>query len=81
MSIVFVSSEVAPCGRKPAAGGRGALPREARRERGHRVMVVSPYYQTGKKEDVLFQGAFDTCSNKMLECFGGLHEVGSTCTR
>ena len=76
MSIVFVSSEVAPWSKTGGlADVCGALPRELVK-RGHRVMVVSPYYQTGKKEDVLFQGAFDTCSNKMLECFGGLHEVG-----
>ena len=76
MSIVFVSSEVAPWSKTGGlADVCGALPRELVK-RGHRVMVVSPYYQTGKKEDALFRGAFDTCSNKSLECFGGLHEVG-----
>ena len=76
LSIVFVSSEVTPWSKTGGlADVCGSLPRELVK-RGHRVMVVSPYYQTGKKEDVLFQGAFDTCSNKMLECFGGLHEVG-----
>ena len=39
-------------------------------------MVVSPYYQTGKKEDKHFEGAFDTCSNTSVGCFDGLHEVG-----
>ena len=53
----------------------GSLPRELVK-RGHRVMVVSPYYQRGTKEDQHFAGAFDTCSNAEVGLFGGSHEVG-----
>ena len=76
MNIVFVSSEVAPWSKTGGlADVCGSLPRELVK-RGHRVMVVSPYYQTGKKEDKHFEGAFDTCSNTSVGCFDGLHEVG-----
>ena len=75
MNIVFVSSEVAPWSKTGGlADVCGSLPRELVK-RGHRVMVVSPYYQTGKKEDKHFEGAFDTCSNTSVGCFDGLYEV------
>ena len=76
MSIVFVTSEVAPWSKTGGlADVCGSLPRELVK-RGHRVMVVSPYYQTGKKEDELYKGAFDTCSNTEVGCFDASHEVG-----
>lgn len=76
MSIVFVSSEVAPWSKTGGlADVCGSLPRELVK-RGHRVMVVSPKYITGKPEDELFHAAFDTCSNTTVGCFGDAHEVG-----
>merc|ERR1719478_86318 len=76
LSIVFVSSEVTPWSKTGGlADVCGSLPRELVK-RGHRVMVVSPYYQTGKKEDELYKGAFDTCSNTEVGCFDASHEVG-----
>ena len=76
MSIVFVSSEVAPWSKTGGlADVCGSLPRELVK-RGHRVMVVSPKYIRGVKEDALYEAAFDTCSNTNLHCFGGIHEVG-----
>ena len=81
MNIVFVSSEVAPWSKTGGlADVCGSLPRELVK-RGHRVMVVSPYYQTGKKEDKHFEGAFDTCSNTSGGVLrrvarGGVHASG-----
>ena len=76
LSIVFVSSEVTPWSKTGGlADVCGSLPRELVK-RGHRVMVVSPYYQRGTKEDQHFAGAFDTCSNAEVGLFGGSHEVG-----
>jgi len=76
MSIVFVSSEVAPWSKTGGlADVCGSLPRELVK-RGHRVMVVSPMYKLGKKEDELYHGAFDTCSNTTVGCFDAAHEVG-----
>merc|ERR1719498_1695368 len=76
LSIVFVSSEVTPWSKTGGlADVCGSLPRELVK-RGHRVMVVSPYYQRGTKEDKYFEGAFDTCSNTSVGCFGAAHEVG-----
>ena len=76
LSIVFVSSEVTPWSKTGGlADVCGSLPRELVK-RGHRVMVVSPYYQRGTKEDKYFEGAFDTCSNASVGCFGAAHEVG-----
>jgi starch synthase len=76
MSIVFVSSEVAPWSKTGGlADVCGSLPRELVK-RGHRVMVVSPKYITGKAEDRLFEASFDTNSNTKVGCFGDSHEVG-----
>ena len=75
MSIVFVSSEVAPWSKTGGlADVCGCLPRELVK-RGHRVMIVTPKYITGKPEDELFHAAFDTCSNVKVGCFGDSHEV------
>eukprot|EP00270_Netrium_digitus_P018450 TRINITY_DN701_c0_g1_i3.p1 TRINITY_DN701_c0_g1~~TRINITY_DN701_c0_g1_i3.p1 ORF type:complete len:724 (+),score=173.08 TRINITY_DN701_c0_g1_i3:71-2242(+) len=74
MSIVFVSSEVAPYSKTGGlADVVGALPL-ALAARGHRVMVISPRYMNGVT-DHLYKGAFDCQCRIKIGCFDGLHEI------
>eukprot|EP00898_Chlorokybus_atmophyticus_P001292 jgi/Chlat1/2163/Chrsp17S02738 len=69
MSLVFVTSEVAPWSKTGGLGDVcGALP-AALASRGHRVMVVAPRYG-------LYPDAVDTGARASVWCFGQHHEVG-----
>eukprot|EP00850_Spirogloea_muscicola_P017607 SM000153S01596 [mRNA] locus=s153:150707:155072:+ [translate_table: standard] len=74
MSIVFVSSEVAPYSKTGGlADVVGALPL-ALADRGHRVMVVSPRYLNGIT-DKLYDTAFDAQCRVKISCFSAEHEI------
>lgn len=69
LSVVFVTSEVAPWSKTGGLGDVcGALP-SALAKRGHRVMVIAPRY--GEYID-----AVDTTVRASVWCFGAVHEVG-----
>jgi len=69
MSVVLVTSEVAPWSKTGGLGDVcGSLPR-ALVERGHRVMVVAPRYGN-------YPDALDTCIRQKVWLYGGTHEVG-----
>eukprot|EP00271_Cylindrocystis_brebissonii_P006532 TRINITY_DN19307_c0_g1_i1.p1 TRINITY_DN19307_c0_g1~~TRINITY_DN19307_c0_g1_i1.p1 ORF type:complete len:750 (-),score=100.20 TRINITY_DN19307_c0_g1_i1:1340-3589(-) len=74
ISIVFVSSEVAPYSKTGGlADVVGALPL-ALAARGHRVMVVAPRYMNGVTDD-LYASAFDCQCRIKIGCFSAEHEV------
>lgn len=74
ISIVFVSSEVAPYSKTGGlADVVGSLP-VALAQRGHRVMVVAPRYMNGVT-DRLYDSAFDCQCRVKISCFDGEHEV------
>ncbi|KAM5557598.1 soluble starch synthase 1, chloroplastic/amyloplastic [Rosa sericea] len=73
-SIVFVTAEAAPYSKTGGLGDVcGSLP-VVLAGRGHRVMVVSPRYQSGSPADKKFSGAIDVGHANVI-CFGGEQEV------
>eukprot|EP00898_Chlorokybus_atmophyticus_P005620 jgi/Chlat1/6059/Chrsp4S06337 len=74
MSIVFVTSEVAPWSKTGGlADVAGSLP-IALAQRGHRVMVVAPRYLNGVS-DALYDSALDLQVRINLPLFQGVQEV------
>jgi len=75
LSIVLVTSEVAPWSKTGGLGDvAGSLP-PAFAERGHRVMVIAPRYLNGKT-DSLYEAATYTGKNITVWLFGEFVECG-----
>lgn len=74
-NVIFVTAEAAPYSKTGGLGDVcGSLP-IALAARGHRVMVVSPRYLTGKSSDK-FANAVELEERVKIYCFGGVQEVG-----